>query len=276
LEEQFVRKGIPYRLIGGVRFYERREIKDILAYMRLAANPNDHISRRRIINTPPRGIGTVLQEKYLGRALLSEKERARVESFERIMTELENIYQSRPTTKLADAVIAKSGYEAYIRNGTPEGEDRWANTQELLSVTAQHDTLPPPEGTNVFLEESALLSDADLVDKSADAVHIMTIHAAKGLEFDTVFIAGLEEGIFPHSLSKEDPAQMEEERRLCYVALTRAKTHLYVSTAQTRTLYGDVSWNEPSRFLGEIPQHLIKTHNIPSHEYEEDIVGYET
>lgn len=262
LEEAFIRNTIPYRLVGGTRFYERREVKDVLAYMRLAANNNDNVSLRRVLNTPPRGIGAVLTEKYLTGQNLSSLEQARVTTFWNIIQELEKIYHTQPPSVLVRDVLKKSGYEAYIRDRTPEGEDRWANVQELLSVTGIHDKTLSPQGTDTFLEEAALLSDADTVDKSADAVHIMTIHAAKGLEFDAVFLTGMEEGIFPHNLSMQSPAEMEEERRLCYVALTRAKTRLYISTAQTRTLYGEMLWNEPSRFLKDIPEDLIQIRQL--------------
>ena len=256
LEETFLKSGIPYRLIGGIRFYERREIKDMLAYMHIAANPLNRVSTRRVLNMPPRGIGAILAEKYFSEKQLSPKEQARVQAFLNIRNTLENAYATSTPSDLARIVVGQSGYESYLRDGAPEGEERWANIEELFSVTSAYDHLDPPQGTDAFLENAALLSDADLVDKSADAVHIMTIHAAKGLEFDTVFLTGLEEGMFPHALSMHDPAQMEEERRLCYVALTRARTRLYISTAQTRTIYGEVQWNEPSRFLQDIPERL--------------------
>ncbi|TSC71808.1 MAG: ATP-dependent DNA helicase PcrA [Parcubacteria group bacterium Gr01-1014_70] len=258
LEESFLKNSIPYRLIGGVRFYERREVKDILAYMRLAANPRDHVSLRRVLNTPPRGIGAVLAEKYFAQKPLSPKEQAHIDVFLKIQKELENAYAAHTPSDLALRIVKQIAYETYLRDGTTEGEERWANVQEILSVTSAYDHMEPPQGTSAFLENAALLSDADLVDRSTDAVHIMTIHAAKGLEFENVFVSGLEEGIFPHALSMHDPAQMEEERRLCYVALTRARTRLYVSTAQTRTLYGEMQWSEPSRFLKDIPEHLIQ------------------
>jgi len=278
LEEAFMRYHIPYRLIGGVRFYERREIKDMLAYMRLAANPADRVSLRRVLNTPPRSIGAVLAEKYFAGNALSGKEQNRVDSFWRIIQQLEHIYRADPPSVLVREILSKTDYKNYVCDGTPEGEDRWANIQELLSVTSAYDALPAPEGMDVFLENAALMSDADLVDKSADAVHVMTIHAAKGLEFEIVFLAGMEEGIFPHSLSMRDPAQMEEERRLCYVALTRAKTRLYISTAQTRTLYGETLWNEPSRFLADIPTHLVHVRKQAETNYldfKEDTVKYD-
>ncbi|TSC70400.1 MAG: DNA helicase II / ATP-dependent DNA helicase PcrA, partial [Parcubacteria group bacterium Gr01-1014_70] len=222
LEETFLQQSIPYRLIGGVRFYERREIKDILSYLRLAANPKDRISTQRVLNTPPRGIGAVLAEKYVKGVpsqSLSAKEQSRIQAFLSIRDILGIAYKTNAPSELVQIAIEQSKYESYLRDGTPEGEERWANVQELLSVTSVYDHLDPPHGTDAFLENAALLSDADLVDTSADAVHIMTIHAAKGLEFDNVFVSGLEEGIFPHALSMHDPTQMEEERRLCYVAL---------------------------------------------------------
>mgnify|MGYP001581231253 CR=1 FL=1 len=279
LEETFLRFSIPYRLIGGIRFYERREIKDILAYLRLAINPRDRVSRERVLNTPPRGIGTVLAAKYTSGSTLSPKEQARIDGFLRIQSVLGEAYNTDTPTELARKAIELAGYKAYLRDGTPEGEERWLNVEELFSVTSAYDRLDPPEGTNAFLENAALLSDADLVDTSADAVHIMTIHAAKGLEFDNVFVAGLEEGIFPHALSMHDPSQMEEERRLCYVALTRARTRLYVSTAQTRTIYGEIQWNEPSRFLRDIPEHLIQPREQHKTNYlgnDEDVVKFES
>lgn len=279
LEEMFLRGNIPYRLIGGVRFYERREIKDILAYVRLGANPHDRVSARRVINTPPRGIGAVLAEKYFAQKALSPKEQARLGIFSGIKDTIGTAYKTSTPSNLVRIAITQSGYKPYIRDGTPEGEERWANIEELFSVTSAYDALDPPQGTDAFLENAALVSDADLVDTSADAVHIMTIHAAKGLEFDSVFVAGFEEGIFPHALSMHDPAQMEEERRLCYVALTRARTRLYLSTAQTRTIYGEVQWNEPSRFLQEIPQHLVASIKQPSEtnylDFENKTVTYD-
>lgn len=281
LEETFIKRSIPYRLIGGVRFYERREIKDILSYLRLAANPHDRISTQRVLNTPPRGIGAVLAEKHLKAvsAALSVKEQTRINAFLEIIDAIGIAYKTSAPSELVQITIEQSRYEPYLRDGTPEGEERWANVQELLSVTGVYDHLDPPYGTDAFLENAALLSDADLIDRSADAVHIMTIHAAKGLEFENVFVSGLEEGIFPHALSMHDPTQMEEERRLCYVALTRARTRLYLSTAQTRTIYGETQWNEPSRFLRDIPEHLINTVSRPTEthyiDFNENTVKYD-
>lgn len=275
IEEAFIKRRIPYKLVGGVRFYERREIKDMLAYVRAAANPEDALAKRRIINVPTRGIGKALAEKYFGDSpSFSPKEAERIETFERILTQLREAYTVETTSNIFKKAIKLTGYDQHLRDGTPEGEDRWANLQELFTVTGVHDSLPPPEGTNKFLEEVSLLSDGDLVDKSQDAVHLMTVHAAKGLEFEAVFVVGLEEGIFPHSMSMGGSRDLEEERRLCYVALTRAKSKLHLSLARTRTMYGERSWNEPSRFLRDIPVHLWET--PPDFDGEDmDIVGYE-
>jgi DNA helicase II / ATP-dependent DNA helicase PcrA len=258
MEEALIVGNIPYKLIGGVRFYERKEIKDILAYLRLAANKKDTISLKRIINVPTRGIGKRAQGKYLTTPSgLTTKEQTTINHFEKIIHTLQQAIANLTATDVVRMAITVSGYEAFVRDSTQEGEDRWANIQELFTVTQKYDALPPPESTERFLEEVALLSDADGVDQSQSAVHLMTIHAAKGLEFDVVFIIGLEEGIFPHSMSSLENKELEEERRLCYVALTRAKVKLFLSLARTRLLYGEKMWNEPSRFLRDIPEHLF-------------------
>ncbi|OGZ49194.1 MAG: hypothetical protein A3C84_01700 [Candidatus Ryanbacteria bacterium RIFCSPHIGHO2_02_FULL_48_12] len=258
MEEALIKRGIPYRLLGGVRFYDRKEIRDVLAYVRLAVNPDDFISLKRIINTPTRGIGKTVADKYAANTPpLNEKELAKIAPFQRVMETIRMSLAKDQTTELIRGILTITGYESYMRDGTPEGEDRWANVQELFTVTQGYDALEAPAGTQKFLEDVALISDADLVDTTQEAVHMMTVHAAKGLEFRLVFIIGLEEGIFPHSLSLGDPKGLEEERRLCYVALARAKEHLYLSFARTRSLYGEKMWNEPSRFLRDIPAHLL-------------------
>jgi DNA helicase II / ATP-dependent DNA helicase PcrA len=275
IEEALIKHNIPYRLVGGTKFYERKEIKDILAYMRSCVNPDDVISKERIINTPTRGFGAKLTEKYFrGGVALTAREQEKISAFNDMLSHLHKQCLKLTTTELVKTIISTIKYESYLRDGTPEGEDRWANVQELYSITAPHDDKKAPEGTKTFLEEVSLLGDADFVDANSGAVHVMTIHAAKGLEFGSVFVAGLEEGIFPHTLSMQSPTEMEEERRLCYVALTRAKERLFLSLTQSRTIYGDVLWNEPSRFLGDIPIHLLST--PPKKDiYEEDIIGYD-
>ncbi len=274
VEEALITANMPYRLAGGVRFYERREVKDILAYARLSLNPHDTVSRQRVINTPPRGIGKTLAERYVaGESPKTPREAERIRAFEELRAELGELFLQEPTRDFVKAVIKKTGYEEYIRDGTPAGEERWANVLEILTVAAPYHASAPPAGTTSFLEDVALLSDADTVDTSRDAVHLMTVHAAKGLEFEVVFVIGLEEGVFPHALSAMSMPELEEERRLCYVALTRAKTHLYLSMARTRTLYGETSWNEPSRFLKDVPKELFaRAVNFD----DSDIIGYET
>ncbi len=258
VEEALIKRGIPYRLLGGVRFYDRKEIRDVLAYARLAANPDDFISLKRIINTPTRGIGKTVADKYVsGTPPLNDKELTKIAPFKRILDTIRMSLAKDQTTDFIRSILKVTGYESHVRDGTPEGEDRWANVQELFTVTEGYDKEEAPMGTQKFLEDVALISDADLVDTSQEAVHMMTVHAAKGLEFRSVFVVGLEEGIFPHSLSLGDPKGLEEERRLCYVALTRAKERLYLSFARTRSLYGEKMWNDPSRFLRDIPEHLL-------------------
>ncbi|PJE64194.1 MAG: ATP-dependent DNA helicase PcrA [Candidatus Ryanbacteria bacterium CG10_big_fil_rev_8_21_14_0_10_43_42] len=275
IEEELIKHAVPYRLVGGTRFYERKEIRDMLAYMRIAQNPEDVISMDRIRNVPARGIGKVLAEKYKNNIPLTPKEQKKISIFENIRRILEEARAKKPVSEFLQTIIRHTAYESFLRDGTAEGEDRWANILELFTVTKEYDSVPAPRGTEQFLEEASLLADADTVDETTGAVHLMTVHAAKGLEFNTVFVVGLEEGVFPHSLSAFSGDELEEERRLCYVALTRAKSQLFLTMARTRMLYGEKTWNEPSRFLAEIPEHLItETPSKPAIQ-EEDIIGYD-
>ncbi len=249
LEEVFLQHRIPYRLIGALRFYDRREVKDILAYLKLIANLSDRVSLRRIINTPPRGIGTksqnakVKSQKYI--------------DFEKMMEEFRVTSQKLKVDELIDEIVEKINYKNYILDGTEEGESRWENIEELKSVAAKN--LPiGNQGLEEFLENVALVSDIDKLDRSASAVTLMTLHNAKGLEFPVVFMIGMEEGLFPHSNSLFEPSDLEEERRLCYVGMTRAQKRLYFSYARSRMLYGAIQANMPSRFIGEIPEELIE------------------
>jgi DNA helicase-2/ATP-dependent DNA helicase PcrA len=304
-EEAFVRRGIPYRLVGGTRFYERREIKDLLAYLRLVHNPFDAICLLRVINVPPRGIGQrTVQElnrwsrelkipPYAALQLVAEQEAPQspadgepVEpSFDKLrMSESSHSFQKRiaaallrfldllnelikeaPTQSLSDlldAIIARADYRRYLLEDFSDGEERWENVQELRTVASQHDELAPAEALARFLEDAALITDIDEYDEKADAVTLITLHAAKGLEFPVVFIVGMEEGLLPHMRSYDDPAQMEEERRLCYVGMTRAQERLYLVRAFRRTFGGH---NPPSRFLADIPPELVTTRDrIPS------------
>ncbi len=279
LEEAFVRYGMPYKLIAGTRFYERREVKDVIAYLRLIQNPYDSVSLLRTINIPGRGIGQQTQAKLdswaksLGvpeyRALqLTTEPNAEHQSpfsphmgkalagFLGLIEEFIARSQELNLVDLLDLVIDRSGYKEYILSGV-DGKERWENILELRTVAQQYRHLNPPDGLATFLEGVTLVSDVDGLDEGVDAVTLITLHQAKGLEFPVVFIVGMEDGILPHFRSFDDPEQMEEERRLCYVGVTRAKQRVYLVRAFRRSLMGRSGATDPSRFLSDIPQHLI-------------------
>lgn len=253
LEEAFLQFNIPYRLVGAVRFYERKEIKDILAYLRLLSNPNDFVSLKRIINVPPRGIG---EKKLAGIKNISfgelESENPKVQKFFIMAEEMRRAISKMRPDEIIDYVGRKSGYFDFLDDGSEEGETRLENIAELKTVAAGMQDL------GVFLEQVALIQDTDNYDPESGAVTLMTLHAAKGLEFKVVFLTGMEEGIFPHSRSLNEPAELEEERRLCYVGITRAKKRLYLIYANSRMLYGGIQANLPSRFLSDIPEELME------------------
>lgn len=286
LEEALVARGIPYRLVGGTRFYERREIKDLLAYLRLVQNPFDSVALMRIINVPHRGIGDrTLGEltrwsrelgipPYAALQLIAEAERdapgreaadvprhpfqkrtsGALLHFLGIINGLIALSRTASLSALLDALIDRIDYKAYLTS-EPGGDERWDNVQELRAVVMQFDQLKPQDALASFLESAALITDVDEYDERSDAVTLITLHAAKGLEFSAVFIVGLEEGLLPHvrSLESGDPAQLEEERRLFYVGMTRAKQHLFLVRAFRRAFAGH---NRPSRFLADIPAEL--------------------
>ncbi|HUA13090.1 MAG TPA: UvrD-helicase domain-containing protein [Candidatus Sulfotelmatobacter sp.] len=265
LEEAFIRYGIPYRVVGGVRFYDRKEIKDIIAYLRLIYQPNDSISFERIVNVPTRGIGATSLNNFLtwqvGSGLSLEQALAEVDTAESvtpkarealssladILASLKNLAKASNTTNLINALINRIDYFHYLEDGTPQGEARVENVKELLSVAQEYDQA----GLAGFLEEVALISDIDSAEFNSQAVTLMTLHSAKGLEFPVVFITGMEESILPHSNSMYDQAELEEERRLAYVGMTRAKEELYLLYANSRLLYGITQHNPPSRFLSD-------------------------
>jgi DNA helicase-2/ATP-dependent DNA helicase PcrA len=287
LEDAFVRRRMPYRLVGATRFYERREIKDVLAYLRLIHNPYDGVGLMRIINVPPRAIGkktladldtwaaSLGVPLYAALQLLAQAEgegdegetishpfasRARnaLLAFVELLDELVRARQEQDLVELIDLLLDRSGYRDYVRDGTPEGEDRWANMLELRTVARDYAELPGEEALTTFLEEVALVSDVDDLEEQASAPVLLTLHSAKGLEFPGVFIVGLEEGILPHSRSMDDPDSLEEERRLCYVGVTRAKEQLYLIHTFRRTLYGESELSTPSRFLLDVPPTLVE------------------
>jgi DNA helicase-2/ATP-dependent DNA helicase PcrA len=242
LEEIMLRYEIPYRIVGAVQFYQRKEIKDILAYLKLVINPQDEISFKRIVNTPPRGIGP--------KTIQAGGEK--IDHFWDLVGEIKDKSIKSNPSDLIDFVARISGYKDYVLDGSEEGEMRWENIEELKSVASEEENL------GEFLEKVSLVSDVDNYDSQIEAVTLMTLHNAKGLEFPVVFMVGMEEGIFPHSRSMAEPAEMEEERRLCYVGMTRAKERLYMTYAESRMLYGSVCSNVVSRFLKDIPNHLIE------------------
>jgi DNA helicase-2/ATP-dependent DNA helicase PcrA len=286
LEETFLRYGVPYKLVGGTRFYQRREVKDIIAYLRLIHNPKDNVSLSRIINVPSRGVGqrtlSQLQSwakahdaslfealKQVGQDVIAREAKQSLPpritqalaGFDALMTRL--IAQSRELrlSGLLDEILEHIRYREYILD-KEDGEERWENVMELKSVASDYDELDPEEALAAFLEKVSLVSDIDEMDEKADAVTLITLHQAKGLEFPAVFIVGLEEGILPHRKSFDDPAEMEEERRLCYVGITRAKKRLHLLRSYRRSLFGGSTANPPSRFLQDISPHLISPRGL--------------
>jgi len=272
IEEAFLHYGVPYKMVGGQRFYDRKEIKDIIAYLRFIFQPADRVSFDRIINVPTRGIGGVSLQRFfawqaendltlleaLGRSVeipkLPKKAAKGLSEMYDIVRSAQAIMDDTSVSGIVDSLITRIDYKAHLDDGTPAGDARKENVSELLSVAQEYNEL----GLSGFLEEVSLISDLDSANLDSDAVVLMTMHAAKGLEFPVVFMAGLEETIFPHSRALYDQAEMEEERRLCYVGMTRAKEELYLLHANSRMLYGSVGHNVPSRFLSEIGGDLVE------------------
>jgi DNA helicase-2/ATP-dependent DNA helicase PcrA len=266
IEDVFVRYNIPYRIVGGPRFYDRKEIKDLMAYLRLVFQSEDKVSFDRVINLPGRSIGTkslldffswaennnFTIDEALARVeehpTLKSKAKSGFADFYDILTKTRELLDLTTLPVILDSLIRRIDYINYLDDGTIQGETRTENVKELLSVTKDYQDL----GLEGFLEEVALVSDIDNRDTSNNAVTLMTVHAAKGLEFPVVYMVGMEETIFPHSRSLYNQSDMEEERRLCYVAMTRAKKELYLSYATSRLLYGGQQHNPPSRFLSDI------------------------
>ncbi|HRY82499.1 MAG TPA: UvrD-helicase domain-containing protein [Candidatus Moranbacteria bacterium] len=292
IEEAMLRNSISYRIIGGVKFYQRKEIKDVIAYLRLINNFNDETSLERIINEPKRGVGDITLGKWINIArsnnldLISQglaisnfqfpisKQRidniVKFSDFIKRMAELKN---KLILTDFIQKVYSESGYEKFLMDGTEEGEMRHENVRELLTVAKKYEEYEGDEALKLFLEEVALISDTDNIDQASEAVHLMTLHSAKGLEFRIVFIAGLEEGILPHSRSMLNDSEMEEERRLMYVGITRAMEKVYLLFTVTRNIFGSTQINAPSRFLDDIPEHLMQNQEsgIRNQEKEKNI-----
>lgn len=276
VEEALLEARLPYRIIGGVKFYQRKEIKDVLSYVRLIGNHSDSVSLARIINEPKRGIGDASLEKWLayasrkgidpisaGRSMKDDPERPlpgskseAISKFCEFIDKMSDLKEKVGISELLGRIFSESGYERSISDGTEESERRIENVKELLTVAKRHDEAEDP--IQSFMEEVSLHADTDNIADGEDAVHLMTLHSAKGLEFDQVFIIGLEEGILPHSRSMLSESEMEEERRLMYVGITRAKKKVYLLFTRERNIFGSFQVNPPSRFIDDIPKELIE------------------
>ena len=281
LEEAFMREQIRYRLVGGTRFYERREVKDIIAYMRMIQNPHDNVAFQRVVNVPARGIGQKTLEElrrwadglnlplYAALQVLADEREPQPHrlatravtsllAFLELMNGLIEEARTATAEQLMSFVVKKTNYREYLLADFEEdGEERWENVQQLLALAAEYEGLAPEAALPQLLEDIALVAPGDELEEELDAVTLITLHAAKGLEFPVVFIVGMEEGVLPHIRSFDDPAQMEEERRLCYVGITRAKERLYLVRAFRRRLMGQSQHNPASRFLKDVPSELI-------------------
>lgn len=300
LEEAFIMRGFPYQIVGGLKFYDRKEIKDMLAYLRLIVNPSDTLALERIYNIPPRGIGKAIIEKVrkgeggdivasLAMAIkdktMPPRQLSAVSDFYEILTDIRKNAKNKKLALLIKYIIKKIKYEDYLKEFSlakqsdyENFEDRMENLRELLIVASKFESLPGKEGVEKFLEEVTLLQQNDRIkssgeDSTAGKITLMTIHASKGLEFPIIFIVGMEEGLFPHSRTIINPNELEEERRLCYVATTRAKKHLILTYTKHRRIFGSSSATLPSRFIGEIPTKLVNWQLLDWNE-EDDKIYY--
>jgi DNA helicase-2/ATP-dependent DNA helicase PcrA len=290
-EQKLRDSGIPYVIVGGLRFYERKEVKDILAYLKVLTNPKDDVSLKRIINVPGRGIGAQTLSKIENFCLkknssflegikrieeiegISPRLKKTIHDFSKMLDEFSKLKDKSPVDELTELIAEKTGYlDELRREKTIEAENRIENIKELINATSEFIERSDDPTLEGFLEEVSLITDIDLWDKTKDAVTLMTLHAAKGLEFRVVFITGLEEGLFPLSRSLENPSDLEEERRLFYVGITRAKERLFLSFARQRRRFADMV-NLESRFLNEIPKELLKIEEHVSHKYREEFSG---
>ena len=277
IEESMVKTGIPYQIVGGTKFYQRKEIKDVMSYLRAIVNPDDNISMLRIINTPKRGIGETTVGKLsdaaqaagltLWQALLDEdlaelfpaRQKMLLGGFAELLKNLMVFAETNDSVPVISEVLDKTCYVKELEDeNTTDSLSRLENIKELVSVAESYSRRSEDQSLGSFLMDVSLLSDVDSLDDAKDLVTLMTLHSAKGLEYETVFISGLEEGIFPHVFSSDTEEGIEEERRLCYVGITRARKKLFLTYAKNRLLNGRDSYNQPSRFLSEIPEELLK------------------
>jgi DNA helicase-2/ATP-dependent DNA helicase PcrA len=304
IEDALTRAALPYRIVGGVRFYERKEIKDTLAYLKLLINPHDDVSFRRVVNTPTRGIGKSVMdaldkadlsaplnapplmaaglyeqasrrslwartEFVLAERRLPARAHSALKGFYDMLSGLTTAVAHESVSKAIEMVLIRSGYFQDLREDrSEEAQDRLRNLEELVSAAREFETREDGASLGGFVDRLSLLSEADEQQGSPQArIWLMTMHAAKGLEFPVVFMAGLEEGLFPHIRANEDDGEMEEERRLCYVAITRAENELFLSSAARRRVFGEYQSTQPSRFLDEIPSELVEHMDAPSASY---------
>ncbi|MCY8165923.1 DNA helicase PcrA [Bacillus spizizenii] len=285
IEETLLKAGLNYNIVGGTKFYDRKEIKDILAYLRLVSNPDDDISFTRIVNVPKRGVGATSLEKIASYAAMnglsffqaiqqvdfigvSAKAANALDSFRQMIENLTNMQDYLSITELTEEILDKAEYREMLKaEKSIEAQSRLENIDEFLSVTKNFEQKSEDKTLVAFLTDLALIADIDQLDQQEeesggkDAITLMTLHAAKGLEFPVVFLMGLEEGVFPHSRSLMEEAEMEEERRLAYVGITRAEQELYLTNAKMRTLFGRTNMNPESRFIAEIPDDLLENLN---------------
>jgi DNA helicase-2/ATP-dependent DNA helicase PcrA len=262
LEEYFIKKNLPYQLVG-VRFFERKEIKDVLSYIKASLNRDSWNDIGRIINVPVRGIGKATVAKIMSKRedLLPEGMRVKINNFWKLLDDINKEIKEKKPSEVVKFVIEETGLEKSLRDGTAEDEERLLNIRELVTVATGYDHLPGEEGIESFLTNSALASDQDDLERDTDAVKLMTVHASKGLEFEYVFIAGMEQDLFPFKHLQEEninESEEEEERRLFYVALTRAKKKVFLSYTIIRSIYGAQKVNTPSEFIDDIEKSLIE------------------
>ncbi|HPD18989.1 MAG TPA: 3'-5' exonuclease, partial [Candidatus Goldiibacteriota bacterium] len=277
IEDCFRRNGVPYKLIGGIQFYGRMEIKDVLAYLRLVVNPNDVISFKRVINVPPRGIGDAsiakLEEYAMKKEIpifeairdindiaeIKESTRNSLSQFYNLIKNISDNRKDLSITKVVKKILSETGYIDYWQSNTSvKSDERIENVKELVSAISEFEEKQPEATLEDFLSRVALIMDIDKMDRNANAITLMTIHSAKGLEFENVFIAGMNEGLFPHKNCIDEPGGIEEERRLCYVGMTRARKRLFLFTTLFRRQYGSKNVSSVSRFVDEIPQQLLE------------------
>jgi len=283
LEEACLHKGTKYRLVGGIRFYKRREVKDLMAYLHMVHNPLDDVNVGRVINVPPRGVGaksmqqladwarnrdmalfSAMQEIASARlageecpVAITKKAATSLADFAVMMEKLIELSNNAPVVDLVDRIVEDTGFRNFIQNSEDGPQERWENIMELRNTAQEFNAETPPDGLATLLERLALVADVDSYEDAEDSITLITLHQAKGLEFPVVFMVGMEEGLLPHSRSLDDEDQLEEERRLCYVGMTRAEKRLYLTRAFRRSIFGATRPGEASRFLRDIPVELI-------------------